>query len=44
MFSPHLFEIVEGCEVSLDFGVPVALEGHKTSCGAVLIAEADTSD
>lgn len=39
--APHLFEIVEGCEDSLDFGAPVALEGHKSSCGAVLIAETD---
>ena len=37
--EPHMFEIAEGCEESLDFGVPVALEGHKTTCGAVLIAE-----
>lgn len=42
--SPHLFEIAEGCEDSLDFGAPVALEGHRTSCGAVLIAESDASD
>lgn len=37
--KPHMFEITGGCEESLDFGVPVALEGHKTTCGAVLIAE-----
>ena len=36
--GPHLFEIAEGYEDSLDFGAPTALEGHLTSCGAVLIA------
>ncbi len=35
---PHAFEIAEGCADSMDFGAPVALEGHKTTCGAVLIA------
>jgi uncharacterized Zn-binding protein involved in type VI secretion len=34
-----MFEIAEGCDGSLDFGAPVALEGHKTTCGAVLVAE-----
>lgn len=37
--EPHMFGIAEGCEGSLDFGAPVALEGHKTTCGAILIAE-----
>ncbi|WP_106852794.1 PAAR domain-containing protein [Caballeronia novacaledonica] len=37
--EPHLFEITEGCENSSDFGAPVALEGHMTSCGATLIAQ-----
>ncbi|MDR5744453.1 PAAR domain-containing protein [Caballeronia sp. LZ029] len=36
--APHLFEIAQGHEGSLDFGAPVALEGHVTTCGAVLIA------
>lgn len=30
--------IVEGDETDLIDGVPVALEGHRTSCGAVLIS------
>lgn len=30
--------IIEGDEHDLVDGVPVALEGHKTSCGAVLIS------
>ncbi|KVK92937.1 hypothetical protein WJ47_20770 [Burkholderia ubonensis] len=37
--EPHVFEIAEGCDDSVDFGAPVALEGHKTSCGAVLLAQ-----
>lgn len=37
--DPHLFEIAEGFADSLDFGAPVALEGHKTTCGATLIAQ-----
>jgi uncharacterized Zn-binding protein involved in type VI secretion len=39
--EPHIFEIAEGCADSLDFDAPVALEGHKTTCGAVLIAQLD---
>ena len=39
--EPHIVEIAEGCDDSLDFGAPVALEGHKTTCGAVLIAQLD---
>ena len=42
--EPHLFEIAEGCDGSLDFGGPVALEGHKTTCGAVLIAGSGGGD
>ncbi|KVC78077.1 PAAR domain-containing protein [Burkholderia ubonensis] len=37
--EPHVFEIAEGCDDSVDFGAPVALEGHKTTCGAVLLAQ-----
>lgn len=37
--EPHTFEIEDGCDNSLDFGAPVALEGHRTTCGAILIAE-----
>ncbi|MDN7879729.1 PAAR domain-containing protein [Burkholderia aenigmatica] len=37
--APHVFEIAEGCANSLDFGAPVALEGHATTCGAVLLAQ-----
>lgn len=38
--KPHVFVIVEGTQQFIDTagGLPVALEGHKTSCGAVLIA------
>lgn len=37
--TPHLFEGVEGLENCTDAGIPMAIEGHRTSCGAVLIAE-----
>ncbi|WP_081066852.1 PAAR domain-containing protein [Burkholderia cepacia] len=37
--APHVFEIAEGCANSLDFGAPVALEGHATTCGAALLAQ-----
>jgi len=30
--------IVEGEPTFLDDGIPVALDGHKTSCGAALIS------
>lgn len=30
--------IVEGSEVWKIMGIPVALEGHKTACGCVLIS------
>jgi len=36
---PHHFEIAEGLEGCDDFGQLVAVEGHKTTCGAVLIAQ-----
>ncbi|WP_250471110.1 PAAR domain-containing protein [Caballeronia sp. GAFFF1] len=36
--TPHVFVIAEGYDDSLDFGAPVALEGHSTTCGALLIA------
>lgn len=39
--EPHVFEIADGCAGSLDLDAPVALEGHKTACGAVLIAQLD---
>ncbi len=42
--EPHEFDIVEGCDGSTDFGAPVALEGHKTGCGAVLIAQQGESE
>jgi len=32
------FVIIEGSPTSLDDGVPIALNGHKTSCGASLIS------
>jgi uncharacterized Zn-binding protein involved in type VI secretion len=36
---PHNFVIAEGLEQCSDHGLPWALEGHKTTCGAVLIAQ-----
>jgi uncharacterized Zn-binding protein involved in type VI secretion len=33
-----VFPIVEGQSTYLDDGIPVALNGHKTACGAVLIS------
>ena len=36
-------KIVEGDAKVLIDGVPVAFEGHKTSCGAVLISTVPTS-
>ncbi|MDX1669376.1 MAG: PAAR domain-containing protein, partial [Limnobacter sp.] len=35
---PGQFVIVEGQSDAKDEGKPLALEGHKTSCGATLIA------
>jgi uncharacterized Zn-binding protein involved in type VI secretion len=35
--------IVEGDPMVLVGGIPVALQGHKTSCGATLISSAPTS-
>lgn len=35
--------IVEGDPMVLDGGMPVAFQGHKTSCGATLISSAPTS-
>ena len=35
--------IVEGDPAVLDRGKPVAFDGHKTSCGATLIASISTS-
>ncbi|MDR2626069.1 MAG: PAAR domain-containing protein [Zoogloeaceae bacterium] len=36
--EPHVFVIAEGLENCLDHGTPIATEGHKTTCGAKLIA------
>lgn len=35
--------IAEGDPMVLDGGIPVAFQGHKTSCGATLISSAPTS-
>jgi uncharacterized Zn-binding protein involved in type VI secretion len=35
--------IVEGDPMVLVGGIPVAFQGHKTSCGATLISSAPTS-
>lgn len=39
--KPHIFEIAEGLEncTDTDSALPMATEGHKTTCGAILIAE-----
>lgn len=37
--SPHIFEIAEGLEGCEDFDQLMAVEGHKTTCGATLIAQ-----
>jgi uncharacterized Zn-binding protein involved in type VI secretion len=38
--KPHIFEICEGLgnATDTDLALPMATEGHKTTCGAVLIA------
>ena len=35
--------IVEGDPSVLDDGIPVAFQGHKTSCGATLVSSTRTS-
>jgi uncharacterized Zn-binding protein involved in type VI secretion len=37
--APHIFEIAEGLEGCEDFGQLMAVDGHKTTCGATLIAQ-----
>ncbi|MDR3159642.1 MAG: PAAR domain-containing protein, partial [Zoogloeaceae bacterium] len=41
--EPHVFVIAEGMENCLDHGLPIAVEGHKTTCGAKLIASGSDS-
>ena len=36
---PHVFEIAEGLENCKDQELPMATEGHRTTCGAMLIAQ-----
>lgn len=36
--KPHFFEIAEGLSNCTDHGMPMAGEGHLTTCGAALIA------
>jgi type VI secretion system secreted protein VgrG len=38
--KPHVFVISEGFENCRDHGLPMAAEGHLTSCGARLVASA----
>ena len=38
--KPHVFPIVEGLSMFTDNYMAVALQGHKTACGATLIAAA----
>ncbi|WP_153488898.1 PAAR domain-containing protein [Burkholderia cepacia] len=40
--SPHIFKVAEGLEhcTDTDGELPMAAEGHRTTCGAVLIARA----
>ena len=42
---PHIFEIIEGVENCTDTNarLPMATEGHATTCGATLIAESAPS-
>ncbi len=42
---PHIFEIIEGLEHCTDTNarLPMAAEGHATTCGATLIAESASS-
>jgi uncharacterized Zn-binding protein involved in type VI secretion len=44
--KPHIFEIAEGLDSFTDTNscLPVATEGHLTTCGAALIAETETSE
>jgi uncharacterized Zn-binding protein involved in type VI secretion len=37
--APHLFEIAEGLDSCDDFDQPMAVEGQKTTCNAILIAQ-----
>jgi len=41
--EPHVFVIAERLENCQDRGVPVAVEGHVTTCGAKLIASSNFS-
>lgn len=36
---PHIFKIAKGLSMSISDDQPMATEGHKTTCGAVLIAQ-----
>lgn len=36
--KPHFFKIDDGLPNVTDAGLPMAVEGHRTTCGAVLIA------
>lgn len=44
--KPHIFEIAEGLDSFTDTNsfLPVATEGHLTTCGAALIAETETPE
>ncbi len=42
--APHIFEIAEGLAGYGDFGQPMAIEGHKTTCGTLLIARPAPAD
>lgn len=37
---PHIFQIAEGLDQMRDYELPMSGEGHKTTCGAALIAKA----
>ncbi|WP_269509135.1 PAAR domain-containing protein [Burkholderia sp. IMCC1007] len=36
---PHIFRIAEGLAMSISDDQPMATEGHRTGCGAVLVAQ-----
>ena len=41
---PHIFKIAEGLAMWVSDDQPVATEGHRTTCGAELIAQAAPAD
>lgn len=44
--KPHIFEVAEGLPTYTDTNanLPIAVDGHKTTCGAILIAESASAN